>query len=96
MAHYDIMMLRETFWMTDGILGKCFLNEISDGDKEVPKKKGSFETVKQKFKNIPNPLKGTNYNFVKDSKDTKDTKDQCIYDKEDVYSQFDVDTDHLY
>ncbi len=78
MSNYDVMMSGSV----DGLF-KMSLN----GDKEVRKKKSSFEIFKQNLKNIRIPFNRVNEDFVKDT---------SVDEKEDIYSQFDVDTDHLY
>tara|TARA_B100001094_G_C18020931_1_gene715044 strand:- start:152 stop:427 length:276 start_codon:yes stop_codon:yes gene_type:complete len=91
MAHYDFMMLWKSFGRTDCNFGQSPLNGVL-GDKEVTKKNGSFETVKQKLKKIQNTKKKQSRKVH-----TEVPRGMWYEEKpEEVYSQFDVDTDHLY
>lgn len=58
MAHYDVMMLEQSFWRADCTLGEMFLNGdsgISWGDTGV--KKWFLQNVKQRFEKRKNKEK---------------------------------------
>lgn len=76
MAHYDIMMLEESFWRADGTLGEMFLNEdsgISWEDTGV--KKWFLQNVKQRFGKLKNKEKvKTAVKLPEDLLDPKDSR----------------------
>ena len=83
MAHYDLMIIEQSFWRADGTLGETFLNGdsgISCGDTGV--KKGFLQNVKQRFGKLKNKEKEKP--AVKCPEDLLDPKDSRVLYKGEI------------